>query len=441
MLDVFSGRFGTCDGMSRRNFLRVGTLGLAGLALPDLLRSRASAAASGAVAKNTAVIQIFLSGGPTHMDTYDLKPDAPKEFRGEFKPISTNVAGIQLCELFANQAKVMDKLAVIRGLHHTTADHASGAHWVLTGYPTSGPLTRNNDRPSVGSVVSKLRGANAPGVPSYVGIPRAANFGQAAYLGPGFNPFNIDGDPAQNFKVRNLEPAGGLDAARLEDRRYLLSRLDRMDRKRDASGMMDGLDRFTQQAYDMVTGAAARRAFDLSREDPRLRDRYGRTRVGQGCLLARRLVEAGVSFVTINEGNWDHHGQLFQTCRRQLPPLDTAIAALVADLFDRGLSERVLLIVWGEFGRTPRVNGGAGRDHWPGAMSALVAGGGLRMGQVIGATSRKGEYPVERPVRPEDVLQTVYHLLGINPSQEFPNESGRPMPVLNTGKVIDELIG
>jgi hypothetical protein len=205
--------------------------------------------------------------------------------------------------------------------------------------------------------------------------------------------------------------------------------------------MMDGLDRFTQQAYDMVTGPAARRAFDLSREDPRLRDRYGRTRVGQGCLLARRLVEAGVSFVTINEGNWDHHGQLFQTCRRQLPPLDTAIAALVGDLFDRGLSERVLLIVWGEFGRTPRVNGGSGRDHWPGAMSALLAGGGLRMGQVIGATSRKGEYPVERPVRPEDVLQTMYHLLGINPAQEFPNESGRPMPVLNTGKIIGELLG
>ena len=441
MFDFFGGRFGACDGISRRNFLRVGTLGMAGLALPDLLRLRALAAKAETPAKDTAVIQIFLSGGPSHMEMYDLKPDAPKEFRGEFKPIPTKVPGVGICELFPNQAQVMDKMAIIRGLHHTTADHASGAHWLLTGFPTNGPLTRNNDRPSVGSVVSKLRGANAPGVPSYVGIPRATNFSQAAYLGPGFNPFNLEGDPAQNFRVRNLDPAGGVDVARLEDRRYLLSRLDRMDRRRDATGMMDGLDRFTQQAYEMVTGPAARRAFDLSREDPRLRDRYGRNRIGQGCLLARRLVEAGVSFITINEGNWDNHAQIFQICRRQLPPLDTAIASLVTDLYERGLAEKVLLIVWGEFGRTPRVNGGAGRDHWPGAMSALLAGGGLKMGQVIGATSRKAEYPVERPVCPEDVLQTVYHILGINPLQEFPNEAGRPMPVLNTGQAIAELIG
>jgi hypothetical protein len=441
MLDILGGRFGTCDGMSRRNFLRVGTLGMAGIALPDLLRLRALAAKPESSPKDTAVIQIFLGGGPTHMETYDLKPDAPKEFRGEFKPIASNLPGAEICELFPAQARVMDKLAIIRSLHHTTADHNSGAHWLLTGFPTNAPLTRNNDRPSVGSVVSRLRGANAPGVPAYVGVPRANNFGQAAYLGPGYNPFNLDGDPSQNFRVRNLDPAGGLDVARLEDRRYLLSRLDRMDRRRDASGMMDGLDRFNQQAYEMVTGPAARRAFDIAREDPKLRDRYGRNRIGQGCLLARRLVEAGVSFVTINEGNWDHHGQIFQNCRRQLPPLDTAIAALVSDLYERGLSQKVLLIVWGEFGRTPRINGGAGRDHWPGAMSALLAGGGLKMGQVIGATSRKAEYPVERPIRPEDVLKTVYHILGINPLQEFPNEAGRPMPVLNSGQAIPELIG
>jgi hypothetical protein len=441
MLDIFGGRYGTCDGMSRRNFLRVGTLGLAGLALPDVLRSRARAAKAGEAVKDTAVIQIFLGGGPTHIDTYDLKPDAPKEFRGEFKPISTNIGGINICEVLTNQARVMDKLAIIRSMHHTTADHGSGTHWVMTGFPSSGPLTRNNDRPSVGSIVSKLRGPNAPGVPSYVSIPRSPQFGQGAYLGPGYNPFSIDGDPSQNFRVRNLDPAAGLDMGRLEDRRYLLSKLDRMDRKRDATGMMDGLDQFTQQAYQMVTGPAARKAFDLSKEDPRVRDRYGRTRVGQGCLLARRLVEAGVTFVTVSEGGWDHHGQVFQSCRRQLPPVDAAVAGLVSDLYDRGLAEKVLVILWGEFGRTPRVNGGAGRDHWPGAMSAVVAGGGLKMGQVIGATTKKGESPIERPLRPEDLIQTAYHVLGMNPQHEFLNESGRPMPVLNAGSPISELIG
>ncbi len=203
---------------------------------------------------------------------------------------------------------------------------------------------------------------------------------------------------------------------------------------------MDGLDHFTEQAYEMVTGPAARKAFNLANEDPRLRDRYGRSPLGQSCLLARRLVESGVTFVTITDfDNWDHHGQIFTQCRKQLPKLDSAIPTLVDDLHQRGLADRVLLLVWGEFGRTPRISNG-GRDHWPGAMSALLAGGGLKMGQVIGATNRKGEAPSERPVRPEDLLQTVYHVLGINPDHSFPNDSGRPMPVLNRGQVIEELL-
>jgi uncharacterized protein (DUF1501 family) len=441
MLDVFGGRFGTCDGVSRRNFLRVGALGIAGLGLGDMLRIRAFAKARGSAVKDSAVIQIFLSGGPSHMDTYDLKPESPKEFRGDFKPIATNVPGIAITELMPAQAKVMDKMAIIRSLYHESSDHGVGTHWVQTGFPSSQALLRDNERPSVGSIVSKVRGSNAPGIPSYVAVPNTPPFSQASYLGPGYNPFRVDGDPSANFKVRNLEPTGGLTLDRLEDRRSLLGKLDKIERARDASGMMDGLDQFTTQAYQMVTGPAARRAFDMAKEDPRVRDRYGRTRLGQACLLARRLVEAGVTFVTVSEGNWDHHGQLVQNLRTMVPPLDNGVGALVQDLYDRGIADRVLVLVWGEFGRTPRLNQGAGRDHWPGAMSAVVAGGGLTMGQAVGATTRKGESPSERPLRPEDLLQTVYHVLGIDSTLAFPNDSGRPMPILNQGHAISELIG
>jgi hypothetical protein len=440
MFEVFGGRYATCDGVSRRSFLRVGSLGLAGLALPDVLRLRARGASRGGPSKETAVIQVFLGGGPSHIDTYDLKPDAPKEFRGEFRPIATNVPGVAICELFPGQARVMDKLAIIRSLNHTTADHGSGSHWVMTGFEANQQLQNRNERPSVGSIVARVRGSNGPGVPPYVAIPNAPPFGQGAYLGPGYNPFDFGGNPMGNARVRNLELPRSLNMERLEDRRYLLRRLDTINRERDVSGTMDGMDRFTADAYEMITGPAARRAFDLSREDPKLRDRYGRTAMGQGCLLARRLIEAGVTFVTVSDGGWDHHGQVFQSCRRQLPPLDAAVATLVEDLSDRGLARKVLVLVWGEFGRTPRVNGASGRDHWPGSMSAVVAGGGLKMGQVIGATNSKAEYPTELALRPEDLLLTVYDVLGIDPSQEFLNEAGRPMAVLNQGHPIAQLV-
>jgi hypothetical protein len=440
MLDVFGGLDRACDGVTRRRLLRVGTLGLAGLTLADVLRLRARAATRGVPARDTAVIQIFLGGGPSHLDTYDLKPDAPKEFRGEFRPIETSVPGVSLCEHFPAQARITDKLVIVRSLHHSTGDHAAGQHWVLTGYNSSQPNPRTNDRPSVGSIVARVRGANRPGLPPYVAVPRAGAFTQAAYLGPGYNAFGLDREPDRDTHVRNLDPPDGLAMDRIEDRRYLLAKLDRLDRAHDLSGTMEGIDRFTAEAYAMITGPAARRAFDLSREDPRIRDRYGRTRLGQGCLLARRLVEAGVTFVTVREGNWDHHGQVFANCRRMLPPLDAAVAALVQDLHDRGLSDRVLVLVWGEFGRTPRVNGGSGRDHWPGAFSAVLAGGGLKVGQVLGSTGRKGEAPTSQPVRPEDVLQTVYAVLGIDPLREFANEAGRPMPILHQGWPIAGLL-
>lgn len=431
-------RRGMCDGVNRRGFLKAGALGLTGLTLADALRARAAA---GSRAKETAVIQIMMQGGPSHIDTYDLKPDSPKEFRGEFKPIKTNVAGIEIGELLPRQARVMDKAAIVRSLYHDSSDHNVGSHWIMTGFASSQPFAFANERPSVGSLVSKLRGPNGPGVPPYVSIPGSGQYAQAAYLGPGYNPFGVNGNPSGEINVRDLKPPDGLTLDRLDDRRHLLATLDRLNREYDASGTMAGLDRFTVKAYEMITGPVARKAFDLGREDPRLRDRYGRTQIGQSCLLARRLVEAGVTFVTINtDSNWDHHGQVFQLCRQQLPPVDTAVASLVEDLHSRGLAERVLVLLWGEFGRSPRINGAAGREHWPNAMFAYLAGGGLKMGQVIGATNGKGESPAERPLRPEDVLQTVYHVLGIDPSASFLNESGRPMPVLNAGRPIEELI-
>jgi hypothetical protein len=410
--------------------------------MADALRLRAQAAEQGGSSRDTAVIQVFLNGGPTHIDTYDPKPDAPKEIKGELNPIATKLSGVQVSELLPKTAQSLDKMCLVRSLHHDTPDHGQGTHWVMTGFPTAnGFFTPNNDRPSVGSIAAKLRGANGPGIPPYVALPRGPLYGNAAYLGAGYNPFGIDGDPSNNVRVRNLEPPNGLSLDRLDDRRHLLASLDRIERQRDASGMMGGIDHFTAQAYEMVTGPAARKAFDLAKEDPRLRDRYGRTPLGQSCLLARRLVEAGVTFITINDfDNWDHHGGIYQRLKVQLPKLDDAVSALVEDLHQRGQADRVLVVVWGEFGRSPRISNG-GRDHWPGAMSALVAGGGLKMGQVVGATTRKGESPVERPLRPEDMLQTVYHVLGINPLHEFPNESGRPMPVLNRGSVIPELVG
>lgn len=440
MLDLLGRRYHTCDGLSRRQFLRVGALGLTGLTLADVLRLRAKASARGSSTKDTAVIQVYLGGGLSHLDSYDLKPEAPREVRGEFQAIETNVPGVRIGELLPRQARIMDKLAIVRSLQHNSADHGAGSHWVLTGYPSGEPNPRGNDRPSVGSVVAKLRGANGTGVPPYVAIPRPPAFTYAGYLGPGYNPFSLDAEPEADARVKNLDPPEGISMERIGDRRALLATLDRVNRRRDASGTMAGMDRFTAEAFAMITGPAARQAFDLTREDPKLREHYGRTRVGQGCLLARRLVEAGVTFVTVNDGGWDHHREVFTNCRKKLPPLDAAIATLVEDIHDRGLADRVLVLVWGEFGRTPRVNGSSGRDHWPGAFSAVLAGGGLKTGQVVGATGRKGEAPTERPTRPEDVIRTVYAVLGIDPLHEFVNEAGRPMPVLNQGRPVPELL-
>jgi hypothetical protein len=442
MLDFIGRGVRTCDGVSRRSFLRVGALAVGGLSLPGLLRRRA-AAASGAAPPRKSVILVWLAGGPSHIDMYDLKPNAPAEFRGEFKPIATNVPGIQIGEHLPRQARIMDKLAVVRSAYHTNAGHGMGAQWMLTGYQ---PTIEVNDNiyPSTGSVVAKMRGANEAGLPAYVNLPRVLSLGKAAYLGASYNPFAPDSDPnSDGFQVRNLRLPGVVDARRLGRRRELLKELDNIRRDIDTRGDVEGLDAFYREGLQMVTDTKAQRAFDIHREPPALRDRYGRNELGQCCLLARRLVEAGVTYVTVQAGGgWDTHGDNFKQLKNELlPKYDQALAALVSDLYDRGLDDEVLVMAMGEFGRTPRINPQAGLDHWPGAMSVVYAGGGLKMGQVVGTTNATAEYPTSKPATPGCVLATMYHALGIDYKHAFYDQAQRPLPILSEGEPIAELIG
>ena len=431
------------DPHSRRSLLRIGSLGLGGMTLPNLLRLRAAAAADGKPVKKKSVILVWLAGGPSHIDMYDLKPTAPAEFRGDFKPIPTNVSGVAISEHLPLQAQIMDKLAIVRSAFHTNAGHGMGSQWMLTGYQ---PTIEVNDNiyPSIGSVVARLQGANDPGLPAYVNLPRALGLGKAAYLGASYNPFSPESDPnSDGFQVRNLKLPGRVDANRLDRRRALLGQLDQIRRDIDLEGDIDGLDTFYRDALQMVTNDKAIQAFDIKQEDDKLREDYGRNDLGQSCLLARRLVEAGVSFVAVQAGGgWDTHGDNFKQLKDNLlPKYDRAVAALVQDLCDRGRQDDVLVMSFGEFGRTPRINPGAGRDHWPGAMSILYAGGGLKMGQVIGSTNDKAEYPTSRPASVGCVLSTMYHTLGIDYKHVFYDHANRPLPVLNEGKPIEELIG
>jgi hypothetical protein len=442
MFHVLGRNFRLCDGLTRRTFVKVGALGFGGLTLPGLLRQRALARAAGAAVKDTSVILIWQAGGPSHIDMYDLKPQAPAEFRGDFQPIDTNVPGIQISEHLPLESQIMDKLAIVRSATHTNAGHGMGAQWMLTGYQ---PTLEVNDNiyPSCGSVAARLRGSNAAGIPAYVTLPRNHSFSKAAYLGASYNPFTPDNDPnSEHFQVRNLRLPGRIDEKRLHRRHDLLGGLDDMRRDLDTQGLIAGLDAFYADALDLVTSDKARQAFDIKQEDDKLREEYGRNDLGQSCLLARRLVEAGVTFVSIQAGGgWDTHGNNFTELKnRLLPTFDRAIAGLVTDLDRRGLAKKVLVMAMGEFGRTPRINPGAGRDHWPGAMSVVYAGGGLRMGQVIGSTDSRAEYPTSRPCSPGCILATMYHVLGVDIHHTFYDAAQRPLPVLAEGRAIEELV-
>lgn len=459
MLRIGMGRASRyCDGISRRSFVQLGAAGMATAGLPAILRAKESSAERGLPNKDTSVILIWLDGGPGHMDLYDLKPEAPAEYRGIWRPIPTNVSGVEISELFPLQAKVADKFSIVRSLHHDTGDHFAGAHYMLTGRDGATGADTTPRSPSIGSIATNVVGPRRPGMPAYVSVPYAASVGirpgyfGANYLGKEFDPFETDGDPnAENFQVQNMNLAGGLTVNRLEDRRGLMRHFDSMRRMVDQSGMADSMDRFQGQAYDMVTGAAAREAFSLSGEKPELRDRYGRHTWGQSALLARRLVEAGATMVTVHLGGWDHHWDLKTGMEGYLPQVDRMLYGLFTDLAERNLSEKVLVMVCGEFSRTPRMNNGGnggpagsmgtpGRDHWGSAMFCVLGGGGLKGGQIVGATNRLGEYPINRPITCGDLHATIYHVLGVDPSVSFLNHAGRPVPAIDHGEVIGELV-
>ena len=417
-----------CDGVSRRDFLQVGAFG-AGLTLADLLRLRsASAAGAQQPSRSNRAIMIYLPGGPSHIDTYDLKPDAPKEFRGEFKPIATNVPGVSICEHFPLQAKMFDKLACVRSI--VTVDEHSDT-LVLTGY--SDRVNRTAEHPSFGSVVSKLRAETNGAVPPFVSLRGMTRGTEPGYLGIAHRPFTPSGPGNANLKLAN-----GVTLERLDDRRGLLSSFDDVRRDIDASGIMAGMDAYAGKAIEMVTAGRVRDALDTRKEDKKTLERYKGV---EQFLTARRLVEAGVGCVTLSIGSWDTHGQNFQTLKRQLPQVDRGVANLIQDLHDRGMADDVLTVMWGEFGRTPKINNNAGRDHWSPVMSALVAGGGLKMGQAVGASTAKGERPKDLPLSVQNMLSTIYRQLGIDPAMTFPNNAGRPMYLLDDREPVKELLG
>jgi len=426
MFTVWGAKQNYCDGISRRNFLKIGAFG-AGLSLAEMLRLRAEGVVTtGATRWRKAAIMIYLPGGPSHMDMYDLKPDAPAEFRGEFNPINTNVPGVQICEHFPMQARMRDKLACVRSI--VSVDEHSDS-LVSTGYSQRENMISNH--PSFGSVVSRIRGISSE-VPPFVSLRGMSRGTEPGFLGVAHRPFSPSG-PA----LQNLRPAQGVSTDRTAQRRSLLEGFDDARREVDATGTMTGMDTFTQRAFDMVANGGVRNALDLTRENAATRQRY------QGVeqfLTARRLVEAGVGCVTLSIGGWDTHGQNFQALRRQLPQVDRGIANLIQDLHDRGMQNDVVTVMWGEFGRTPRINRGAGRDHWSPVMSAMIAGGGLRMGQAVGSSTARGERPQDRRCTVPQLLATIYRAIGINPAQTFPNSAGRPMHILDDRESVRELL-
>ncbi len=440
MLTLYGQSAAFCDGIRRRSFLQAGFLGLGGLGLADVLRLRTAAAESGTSRADSSVIFIELAGGPTQFETYDPKPQAPLEYRGPFGVIRTNLPGVIFSDLMVEQAKLMDKLVIVRSIHHDKNSHDPSSHLSQTGYYKSGPKGGPNQMPSFGSIIGKTRGPNDLELPPYVAIPRVMRNGGAAHLGKGYNPFETIGDPSRkNFEVKNLALTKGLDLKRLGDRRALLFNLDARRRLLDLEGSSEAVDQFTRQAFELITGSKARTAFDIHREDDRTRDAYGRNSTGQSLLLARRLVEAGVTCVTVRVTGWDDHQKIERGLKKKGPNYDRGTAALIRDLDERGLQDNVLVVAMGEFGRTPRINRNAGRDHWGAVMSVLLAGGGLKTG-IVGASNSRGEVPFEAPYRPENVLAIMYRHLGIDPETTFDDFTGRPRYILEERRIIREVV-
>ena len=439
-----------CDRISRRSALRVG-LGssLAGsIGLPQLLAAEAAAQHGVDTSRDdVSLIILFLQGGLSTIDTLDLKPNAPAEFRGEFKPIDTVVPGMQVCEHTPGLAKVADRFSLLRNFTHHDSGHGPADHYMLTGYAPragfNGGLKPNNHYPAHGSIIAKTLGPRGS-VPPYVCLPKMHNSGGSAYLGSNYAPFVVDADPnAPDFSVPDLVPPLTVDSTRLDSRRQLMKSVDRFQKSGEAavnSGAL-ALTTFQKKAFDLVTSPATKIAFDIEAESTAVRDEYGRHSLGQSCLMARRLVEAGVRCVTIDHTNWDTHYNNFTVLKDDLlPHLDSGLPMLLRDLEQRGMLDTTLVCVMGEFGRTPRVNQYAGRDHWGPSNCILLAGGGIKPGRVIGATNSKGERPAADPVDPEDLSATMYSLLGIDGKEEFYTPEGRPVKIVNDGRVLTELL-
>lgn len=466
---------GVCSGpVSRRDFLSFGAMGLGAAGLSSLLGSRALAAEAGLAPPDTSVIFLWLPGGPPHMEMYDMKPDAPSEYRGDFRPISTNIAGLDVCEHLPLHAQVADRFSIIRSIAHTYAGHGDGMKHLLTGRSPGTPEDFVTIHPMVGSIVAKCREEVRRGLPNYVAVTDPGRQGidvygfGCAYLSPSTLPFIFAGDPSDpKFEVPNLGLLPQI-ADRFADRLNLLGGLERSSVSHETTREMTSVRISREKALDLLQASTARQAFDIASEPKPLREKYGMHAWGQRCLLARRLVEHGASFVTmvlenpyqsglsfLKEGtyNWDSHAvncHIFNDLKARLPIYDRCVTALIEDLYERGLDKKVLLVVTGEFGRTPRIENQIGtqtgvkqpgRDHWPNSMSVLLSGGGLRMGQVIGSTNSKGEHPKDRPLTPMDLWATVYRHLGIDwLGTSFPDRRGRPMPILPSGEPIKELV-
>ncbi|MCA9065892.1 MAG: DUF1501 domain-containing protein [Planctomycetaceae bacterium] len=438
MLDVTFGPMRrNCEGTSRRDFLRVGALGLGGAlgatSLGSLLKARAAATKAGIASSEKSVIWLWLSGGPTHIETFDPKMTAPAEYRSVTGEVQTRLPGVTLGGNFEQMAGVADRMAFVRSFAHTNSGHSGGTHYVMTGY--NNPLADNGAvaaRPSIGSIISRVRGTNHPttGIPTYVRTGGIYADGPA-FLGTAYGPFDPGGEARRNMSL-------AVDRARLDHRRDILKGIDNVKREVDRSGLMDGMDSFEQQAFNLIL-SRSQQAFDLKYEDPRVVDRYGRG-LGQQLLQARRLCEAGCGFVTVNYGGWDMHGTIKQSMDQRGPEVDRAVAALVEDLDQRGQLDDTLLVISGEFGRTPKINGGAGRDHWAPLSTLAFAGGGLRLGQVVGESAEKADVPKTTPIGPQDLLATIFYVLNVDARIQFTNQSGRPTYMLETGKPIEELI-
>jgi hypothetical protein len=436
-----------CAGIARRDFLRLGLGGALGLGMTDLLRLRAAGAKAAAAGTGKAVncIMVWLDGGPSHYETFDPKPDAPSDIRGEFKSIPTTVPGVHFSEVVPKLAKTFDKFTVVRSIAHKDNNHGSGNHYLMTGSPTPVPVGCGafvTFHPSFGSMVSYSRGVRG-GLPAYMVTPSNTRSGGPNFLGGQHAPFVISGSPnSKGFQVRDVVLPPGIAEGRAQSRRELRASLDRMKRFNDrlVEDPAVVFDEFYQQGFDLVTSPTAQAAFDIGREDERVREQYGRNDMGQRLLLARRLVEVGVSWVTVNWGGWDDHRDLFKSFKGdRLKQLDQGLSALLTDLSERGLLDTTMVLVLGEFGRTPKVNKDGGRDHWSYAMSVLMAGAGIPGGQIVGATDARGYYASENVYRPEDFAASLYTKMGIDPHQTLYATAGRPVHLVNNGRLIKEL--